>query len=32
MFPLWQCSNPIDKTPIGGQGAMINSKSNSEYL
>ena len=20
-FPLWQCSNPIDKTPIGGQGA-----------
>ncbi len=21
MFPLWQCSNPIDKTPIGGQGA-----------
>ena len=21
MFRLWQCSNPIDKTPIGGQGA-----------
>ena len=20
-FPLWQCFNPIDKTPIGGQGA-----------
>ncbi len=23
MFPLWQCSNPIDKTPIGGQSASI---------
>ncbi len=21
VFPLWQGSNPIDKTPIGGQGA-----------
>ncbi len=22
--PLWQCSKPIDKTPVGGQGASSN--------